>query len=80
MNGNNAGKELLLTKPITTIGSPGVQVIAIAKHADHYSISHVEGTSKPKINDNEILAKTILAHGDVIDLMSTKMQFLAGNK
>ncbi|MFZ6846896.1 FHA domain-containing protein [Undibacterium sp. RuRC25W] len=79
MNGNNAGKELILTKPITTIGSPGVQVVAIAKHQTNYSITPVEGTTKPKINEREIVAKTILEHGDIIDLMSTKMQFLAGN-
>jgi len=76
MNGNNAGKELTLVKPITTIGSPGVQVVVIAKHATNYSITPVEGATKPKINEREIIAKTILAHGDIIDLMSTKMQFL----
>ena len=76
MNGANAGKELILTKPITTIGSPGVQVIAIAKHQNHYSISHLEGATKPKINERDIVGQTILAHGDIIDLMSTKMQFI----
>src|SRR5450830_133152 len=80
MNGNNAGKELVLTKPITTIGSPGMQVVAIAKHQYHYSISHLEGATKPKINEREIVGQMILADGDMIDLMSTKMQFIAGAK
>ena len=76
LNGNNAGKEMTLTKPITTIGSPGVQVVAITKHEKHYSLAHVDGTHKPKINGVDVEKSAPLTSGDIIDLMSTKMQFL----
>ncbi len=39
------GKELELSKALTTIGKPGVQVAAITRRADGYYIVHVGGES-----------------------------------
>lgn len=81
LNGANTGKELLLTKPVTTIGSPGVQIVAITKQEQQYFIRHVEGKEIPKVNGEHIGDKGRPLHqGDIIDLMGTHMQmFYAGN-
>ena len=46
----NAGKELDLTKPLTTLGKPGVQVAVITKRPQGYFITHVEGANFPVLN------------------------------
>lgn len=81
-SGPNAGKELELTKALTTIGRPGVQVAAITRRADGYYIVHVGGVSggqHPLVNGQEIDAQARkLNNGDTIDLVGTKMTFLLG--
>ena len=46
----NAGKELELTKPLTTLGKPGVQVAVITRRPQGYFITHVEGANRPAVN------------------------------
>ncbi|HZR37652.1 MAG TPA: FHA domain-containing protein [Nevskia sp.] len=81
-SGPNMGKELELTKALTTIGRPGVQVAAITRRADGYYIVHVGGASggqHPLVNGQEIDAQARkLSNGDTIDLVGTKMTFLLG--
>ncbi|MET3119060.1 pSer/pThr/pTyr-binding forkhead associated (FHA) protein [Undibacterium sp. GrIS 1.8] len=76
LNGANQGKEMILTKPVTTIGSPGVQVIAIAMQDQSFYVSAVEGSSKAKINNQDIEGKPVpLQSGDEINLSGTRMTF-----
>lgn len=76
LNGANQGKEMILTKPVTTIGSPGVQVIAIAMQDQSFYVSAVEGVSKAKINNVDIESRPLpLRSGDEINLSGTKMTF-----
>jgi len=81
-SGSNAGKELELTKALTTIGKPGVQVAAITKRADGYYIVHVGGAAggkRPLVNGAEIDTQARkLNNGDVVELAGTKMSFLIG--
>jgi pSer/pThr/pTyr-binding forkhead associated (FHA) protein len=81
-SGPNSGKELELTKALTTIGRPGVQVAAITRRSDGYYIVHVGGSSggqHPLVNGLEIDAQARkLNNGDTIDLVGTKMTFLLG--
>ena len=42
VNGASAGKEIALTKVLTMIGRPGVQVAVIARGPQGYSITHVD--------------------------------------
>lgn len=81
-SGSNAGKELELTKALTTIGKPGVQVAAITKRADGYYIVHVGGAAggkRPLVNGVEIDTQARkLNNGDVVELAGTKMSFLLG--
>jgi len=75
LSGVNAGKELTLTKAVTTIGTPGSQVVAITKHVDKYLLRHVEGKEFPKLNGKIINAEPhVLQHGDVVDVMGVQMQ------
>ncbi|MBC3872922.1 FHA domain-containing protein [Undibacterium flavidum] len=76
LNGANAGKEMILSKPVTTLGSPGILVVSIAREGNRFKITFVEGKVFPKINGETIDARPrILAHGDEIDLSGTKMEF-----
>jgi pSer/pThr/pTyr-binding forkhead associated (FHA) protein len=50
LNGAAAGREVTLTKVVTTVGKPGVQVASITKRPNGYAFSHVEGATKPSVN------------------------------
>ncbi|MBV9360042.1 MAG: FHA domain-containing protein, partial [Betaproteobacteria bacterium] len=54
LSGGNAGKELELTKPLTTLGKPGVQVAVLTRRPQGYFITHVEGAKRPTVNGQEI--------------------------
>lgn len=74
MNGPNIGKELNLVKPVTTIGSPGNQVIAITRQGQDYVIAQVDGTSAATVNTASIKDNpATLKHADIIELSGTKM-------
>ena len=80
-SGPNAGKELVLTKALTTLGRPGDQVAAITRRADGYYIVHVGGQGggikRPVVNGKEIDVQAVkLAANDIIELAGTKMNFL----
>lgn len=76
LNGANAGKEMVLSKPVTSLGSPGILVVSIAREGNRFKITFVEGKVFPKINGEAIDARPrVLEHGDEIDLSGTKMAF-----
>lgn len=80
VGGANAGKELELSKALTTIGKPGVQVAAITRRADGYYIVHVggeTGTKRALVNGAEISTHARkLNPGDTIELLGTQMNFV----
>ena len=76
LSGPNAGRELPLSKPLTTVGKPGVQVAVIAKRPQGYFITHVEGASFPVVNGKALDAQARqLEDHDVIELAGVKMEF-----
>jgi pSer/pThr/pTyr-binding forkhead associated (FHA) protein len=76
LSGANAGKELELTKPLTTLGKPGVQVAVITRRPQGYFITHVEGASFPVVNGKALDAQAhALQDHDVIELAGVKMEF-----
>ncbi len=76
LSGGNAGKEMELTKTLTTLGKPGVQVAVIARRPHGYFITHVEGASFPVVNGKALDAQAHqLADHDVIELAGVKMEF-----
>ena len=79
LNGGAAGREVLLTKVVTTVGKPGMQVASIAKRPTGYVLSHVEGAGRPSVNGDELVQDVIsLKNGDIIELAGTQMQFIQG--
>jgi len=77
LNGAAAGREVSLTKVVTTVGKPGVQVASITKRPGGYVIAHVEGTHRPAINGTPLTGDSVhLKNGDVIELAGTQMQFI----
>jgi pSer/pThr/pTyr-binding forkhead associated (FHA) protein len=77
LNGAAAGREVSLTKVVTTVGKPGVQVASITKRPGGYVIAHVEGTHRPAINGAPLTGDSVhLKNGDVIELAGTQMQFI----
>jgi hypothetical protein len=76
LNGANAGKELVLSKPLTTLGRPGVQVAVITKRGSNYSITHVEGSTFPVVNGKTLgVEPYVFKDHDIIELSGTKMEF-----
>ncbi|MBP6514647.1 MAG: FHA domain-containing protein [Steroidobacteraceae bacterium] len=82
LSGQFAGRELALTKALTTLGRPGVQVAAITRRADGYYVVHVESATPgdyPLINGEPIGAQAHrLSPNDVITLAGVKMGFFEG--
>ena len=81
LSGSFAGRELELTKALTTLGRPGVQVAAITRRAEGYYIVHVESGKEgdyPLVNGQPIgpQAKK-LTDNDVVQLAGVKMGFFA---
>ena len=77
LNGAAAGREVPLTKVVTTVGKPGVQVASITKRPGGYVLAHVEGTNRPTVNGSQLAGDSAqLRNGDVIELAGTQMQFI----
>lgn len=79
LSGQFAGRELELTKALTTLGRPGVQVAAITRRQEGYFLIHVESAADqgaPRVN-GEAIGSTAhkLKDNDVLELAGVKMGF-----
>ena len=80
LNGANSGRELELTKSLTTLGKPGAQVAVIARRPQGYFITHVEGVNFPSVNGEQIGKQAhALKDHDVIEIAGVKMEFFLKN-
>ena len=79
LSGAAAGREMALTKVVTTVGKPGVSVAAITQRRHNFFVHHVEGSDRLTLN-GEVVGEepVVLKHGDRIMLAGTEMQFLQG--
>lgn len=76
LTGPNANKELELTKSLTTLGKPGVQVAVITRRSHGFFITHVEGKNFPLVNEMPIKDQPhLLQDHDMIELARIKMEF-----
>lgn len=78
MSGANSGKELQLTKILTTLGKPDVQVAAITRRPKGYFLIVVDGgkdNKMPLVNDSETGKQHPLSDGDVIEVAGVRMGF-----
>ena len=84
LNGPKSGEQIMLNKPYTTLGSPGVQVAVIAKRGNNFFLMPMSGVSNnqesPRLNNQPIGAQSKpLKSGDVIEVAGTKLQFNESN-
>jgi hypothetical protein len=80
LTGPSAGKELELTKNLTTLGKPGVQVAVITRRPHGYFITHVEGANFPVINGKALDSQAHqLNDHDIVELAGVKMEFFFKN-
>ena len=76
LSGAAAGRTLDLTKNLTTIGKPGLQVAVITKRPNGYFITHVEGGTFPSLNGASLGAQAHpLGDHDMIEIAGVKMEF-----
>ena len=76
LSGAAAGRTLDLTKNLTTVGKPGLQVAVITKRPNGYFITHVEGATYPTLNGASLGAQAHpLNDHDLIEIAGVKMEF-----
>lgn len=77
LTGPAAGREMILTKVVTTVGKPGVSVAAITKRRNNFFVHHVEGNARLLLNGVTVADEpAVLKQGDLLVLAGTEMQFL----
>ncbi|MBS0390598.1 MAG: FHA domain-containing protein [Proteobacteria bacterium] len=76
--GPAVGREVALTKVVTTIGKPGVAVASITRRHHSFVLAHVEGADELRLNGAPIGAEHVpLKNGDRIVLAGAEMEFLS---
>lgn len=79
LSGANSGKSLEITKILTTLGKPGVQVAAITRRPTGYFLIVVDAgpaNKRPLVNEKEVGTQAHpLKDGDVIDVAGVTMGF-----
>jgi hypothetical protein len=82
LTGGNKGREMRLTKSVTTLGKPNAAVAAISRKARGYFIIGVEGAGDPQrmsLNGETIGTQALpLDDNDIIEIAGVKMQFNLG--
>lgn len=77
LSGAKAGRTLELTKALTTLGKPGVQVAVIARRENGIFVTHAEGAQFPILNGEVIDAQArALKDQDVFEIAGIKMKLL----
>lgn len=78
VSGPAAGREMPLTKSVTTFGKPGVAVAAITRREENYYVHHLDGTQLSLLNGTSVGQEPVLLRpGDQISLSGTVLQFLS---
>ena len=76
LSGAAAGRQVPLTKALTTIGKPGVAVAAISREQGGFVIK-VQGGGNSALNGQPFGSETVrLKNGDLIELAGNQMQFV----
>ncbi|TDY01662.1 FHA domain-containing protein [Thiohalophilus thiocyanatoxydans] len=80
LSGSKAGEVLTLTKPYTTLGTPGSQMAVIARRGQNYFLMRMSGSGvasqPPRINGQPLQTESQqLNSGDTIEVSDTRMRF-----
>ncbi|MCA0326853.1 MAG: FHA domain-containing protein [Proteobacteria bacterium] len=77
LTGKSAGRELELTKVVSTVGKPGLSVASITRKAHGFDLARVEGVHMPTVNGVALDGSPItLKHQDLIELGGIRLEFL----
>ncbi len=77
LSGNAAGREVALSKVVTTVGKPGTAVASITRRHHGFVLAHVEGPERTVLNGTAIGSTPLaLSNGDLIELGGTQMRFV----
>lgn len=70
------GDSLSLDRVVTTFGIPGTELVVITRRPQGYFVTHVEGRSFPRVNQQPIAAEPHpLLDGDLIEAAGYRLQF-----
>jgi FHA domain len=76
INGASAGRQLELTRTLTSLGKHGVQVAVIARKPCGYCLMQSEGSRFPEVNGKVMdVQEHVLQDKDIIELAGIKMEF-----
>lgn len=76
LTGPTAGRELALSKALTTLGKPGIQVAVITRRPQGYFVAHAEGQTHPHVNNRPIEdAPHPLKDKDILEIAGVRMAF-----
>ena len=74
-----AGRILEITKSLTTVGHPKVQVAVITRRSDGYHLAQVEGATPAQINGAPVAPYAmLLREHDIIEIAGIKLEFFFG--
>lgn len=69
-------KEILISAPLRTFGTPGKQMLMISRRPHGYFITHITGKKYPNVNGKRIGTQPqLLQENDVIDSDEVKLKF-----
>lgn len=76
LSGAGMGQALELARPVTTLGKPGIQVVAITQREGRYFLGLVEGEDLPLVNGSPVNALPyLLSNRDVIGIAGVQLEF-----
>src|SRR5690606_41273880 len=72
-----AGRELPLTKVVTTIGKPGICVASITRKSHGFDLAQVEGQQMARVNGVTVdVGPITLVDRDQMELGGVRLEFL----
>jgi hypothetical protein len=77
LNGANSGKQIQLTKSVTSLGKTGKKAGSIVQTESGFMLTPSEGSNEnPVLNGRPVPSDgTLLKNGDVIEVSGTRIQF-----
>ncbi|MGH8850664.1 MAG: FHA domain-containing protein, partial [Casimicrobiaceae bacterium] len=78
LSGPRAGQAIALTRDRTIVGRAGVQVALVERSGDGFRLKPVEGEPPPVNGRPAGPEGVVLAAGDVIEIVGTRLEFVSG--
>lgn len=76
LSGAGAGTEMDLSRTLTTLGKPGIQVAVITRSPEGYTLGHMEGEQTPLVNGVAIGGEPhSLKDRDIVEIAGVKLEF-----